>query len=174
MGSQSLDVRAVIVQHYSMRRSLLSLALLATIPVRAAAQATSEPDITKGTSVAFGLHYGSPLRYSAAVGVLKDMSAHRNDGMIVMLEPGYQGNEVSAGYFRQLGHMGAGYSLRAAVVRTRDEPWNATPRTTYVGAEAHWMLIFGIGGRMGYLRRVNSSTDHSRDNLASIGVSIGF
>ncbi|MDB4917352.1 MAG: hypothetical protein JWM95_4996 [Gemmatimonadetes bacterium] len=168
-----LDDRPATVQHYHMHCSLFSL-ILAALPACMLAQAAPEAEATKGTSVAFGVHYGSPLRYSAAVGLIKDMSIHRNDGMIVMLEPGYQGSEISAGYFRQIGRLGTGYSLRAAAVRTGREPWNATPSTTYIGGEAHWMLILGVGGRLGYLRRVSNSTDHTRDNLASIGLSIGF
>ena len=102
------------------------------------------------------------------------MSTRRNDGIIVMAEAGRQGNEVSAGYFRLLGRYGSGYSLRAAVVRTGDEPWNASPHTTYVGVEGHWMLIFGVGGRVGYLRRVSRSVLDPHDNLASVGLSIGW
>jgi hypothetical protein len=157
-----------------MRQLVVFVLLAIAAPLCVQAQSDSVTDPLKGTSLAFGLHFGSPLRYSAAAGVMIDMSAHRNDGAIVMFEPGYQGNEISAGYFRQLGRFGSGYSLRAAVVRTKDDPWNASPSTTYVGAEAHWMLIFGIGGRLGYLRRASAAPDHLHDNLASVGVSIGF
>ncbi len=161
-----------------MRRFTLPLVLVAMLPFRAAAQ--SEPIATPTEppppkmSLAFGVHYGSPMRTSAALGVLVDMSVHRNDGVIAMIEPGYAGSEISAGYFRMIGRLGSGYSLRAAAVRTGDEPWNASPHTTYIGVEAHWMLIFGIGGRLGYLRRASRSVNDPHENLASVGISIGM
>ncbi len=160
-----------------MRRFALSLAVLALPSWHAGAQESKvsiPPEPTPHLSPAVGIHYGSPLRISVAVGVLADMSTRRNDGIIVMAEAGRQGNEVSAGYFRLLGRYGSGYSLRAAVVRTGDEPWNASPHTTYVGVEGHWMLIFGVGGRVGYLRRVSRSVLDPHDNLASVGLSIGW
>ena len=41
-----------------------------------------------------------------------------------------------------------------------------------MGIEGHWMIAFGVGARVGYLRRAHGvGTDHQ--NLASIGVSIG-
>jgi hypothetical protein len=156
-----------------MRRFALLLSSIVLLPVCAMAQDAPKDEPTPRISPAFGVHYGTPLRISGAVGGLLDMSAHRNDGLILMLEPGQQGNEISAGYFRMLGNLGTGYSLRAALVRTGGEPWNASPHTTYVGIEAHWMLVFGIGGRVGYLRRASRSVSDPNENLASIGLSIG-
>jgi hypothetical protein len=166
------------VQHYPMHRFALSLVVLALPSLNAAAQ---EPKATPPTpaeqtphiSPALGIHYGTPLRFSLAVGLLVDVSASRNDGVVLMAEPGREGNEVSAGYFRMLGRFGSGYSLRGAVLRTGGEPWNASPHTTYVGVEAHWMIVFGIGGRVGYLRRASRSVADPHDNLASVGISIG-
>src|SRR5205085_6804063 len=116
-----------------MRRTALLAVFLAST-TRATAQGTPDPEPT-GTHVspALGVHYGSPLRLSAAAGVLVDMAGHRNDGVVAMGELGQQGYEVSAGYFRMLGRFGSGYSLRLAAVRTNDDPWNASPNTTYVG-----------------------------------------
>lgn len=170
---RSLDARRASVQHCCMRRLASSLLLVVIASLRAAAQDSTAVEDTPRISPAFGLHYGTPLRFSAAVGVLVDVSRHRNDGLVVMLEPGQQGNELSAGYFRLLGHFGSGYSLRAAVVRTGDEPWNSSAHTTYVGVEAHWMLVFGVGGRLGYLRRASRSGLDPHDNLATVGISIG-
>ncbi|MEP6621506.1 MAG: hypothetical protein ABJE47_19420 [bacterium] len=150
---------------------LLVLAIAATPP--AGAQDSTAVETSPRISPAFGVHYGTPLRFSAALGMLVDMGPRRNDGLVVMVEPGQHGNEVSAGYFRLLGHFGSGYSLRAAVLRTGDEPWNSSPRTTYVGVEAHWMIVFGVGGRLGYLRRASRTGSDPHDNLATVGVSIG-
>ena len=158
-----------------MRRSALSLVLITLAPMHARAQDAKSTEPTPHISPALGVHYGSPMRLSAAGGFLVDMSEKRNDGVVVALEIGQQGNEVSAGYFRMLGHFGSGYSLRAAALRTLGEPWNASPNTTYVGLEGHWMFAFGIGARVGYLRRASHEGGVSpHDNLASIGVLIGL
>ena len=124
-------------------------------------------------SPAFGLHYGSPLRASAAIGVLVDRDATHNDGLIAVFEPGLQGNELSLGYFKMFGSFGSGFSVRGAVIRTRAEPWNATARTTYLGGELHSMLVFGVGGRVGFFRRAASAINDDHDTLVSVGLSIG-
>lgn len=125
-------------------------------------------------SPALGVHYGSPLRTSLAGGMLVDVSERRNDGVVVAAEVGQQGNEISLGYFRMFGRFGSGYSLRAAVLRTAGEPWNASPNTTYAGVEGHWMIAFGVGARVGYLHRTSKRVDDEHDSLVSMGISIGF
>ena len=156
-----------------MHRFVRVLLVAALSPLAARAQAPTPVESKVNASIGLGLHYGSPMRGSAALGVLLDLNGNRNDGIIVMAEPGQQGNEISAGYFRMLGKFGSGYSVRAAFVRTKSDPWNASPNSDYVGLEAHWMIVFGVGPRVGYLRRVRGSSADSHDNLASIGVSIG-
>ena len=149
--------------------------LLALAPLHAHAQETRAIDPTPRISPALGVHYGSPMRLSAAGGFLVDVSEKRNDGIVAALEIGQQGNEISAGYFRMLGRFGSGYSVRAAALRTLGEPWNANPNTTYVGLEAHWMIAFGVGARVGYLRRASREVRiDPRDNLAAIGILIGL
>lgn len=155
-----------------MIRFVRALLFAALLPLPVLAQEPQQAEQKVNVSIGLGLHYGSPMRGSAAVGVLVDMNGNRNDGIIVMAEPGLQGNELSAGYFKMLGRFGSGYSLRAAYVRTKSDPWNSSPHTDYIGVEGHWMIAFGVGGRIGYLRRLRGEgTDHQ--NLASIGLSIG-
>lgn len=149
------------------------LSLLVVMPRYIVAQGATPSEPVPNVSLAFGIHYGLPMRTSAAVGVLMDAGGKRNDGFIAMLEPGHQGNEISAGYFHSLGRFGSGYSLRVAVIRTKAEPWNATARTTYVGVEANGMLVLGVGGRVGFLRRASRSSSDPHDNVVSFGVSIG-
>lgn len=157
-----------------MRRCAFLAILAAVLPFHAGAQAGPSPDSDPHISPALGVHYGSPLRLSLAVGALVDASTHRNDGLLVLVEPGLQGSELSVGYFRMFGQLGSGYSLRAAALRTLGEPWNASPNTTYVGGEGQLMLVFGVGLRAGYLRRVSKRVDDSHDNLATVGLSIGL
>ena len=161
------------MQHYPMRRFVLLTLLLAGAS-RASAQAATTPEDRVHISPAIGVHYGSPMRFSAAAGVLVDLNGQRNDGVVVMAELGQRGYEGAIGYFRMLGRFGSGYSVRAAVLRTTDDPWNASEHTTYAGAEAHWMIAFGVGGRVGYLRRVSRQPLDAHDNLASLGLSIGL
>lgn len=155
-----------------MRRRAEILLLLALCAPAAHAQETPEEPKT-GVSPAIGVHYGLPLRASISVGLLIDRSKNLNDGTIIMLEQGLQGTEISAGYFRMFSFFGTGFSLRGAVVRTGNDPWNASPKTTYVGGEAHAMFALGVGGRVGFLRRASRSENDPHDSLLSFGVSIG-
>lgn len=156
-----------------MRRLVGALVFAAALPLPSAAQDSAAPEASgPNVSLGLGIHYGSPMRGSAAIGVLVDMKGNRNDGVIAMIEPGQLGAEFSAGYFRMLGNFGSGYSLRGAFVRTRNNPWNASPNASYVGVEANWMVVFGVGARAGWLRRTGASTA-PHQNLASFGVSIG-
>jgi hypothetical protein len=152
-------------------------ALLSLIALPLAAQEpTSTPGSDPGPHVspALGLHYGSPLRMSGTIGMLIDRSGKKNDGAIVVGEIGQQGTQFSLGYFRMFGWFGSGYSLRGTVLRTFDEPWNATEHTTYAGVELHGMLIFGVGGRVGFLRRTSHSSTDPHETLVPVGISIGF
>ena len=156
-----------------MRRLALATVMVALLPLRADAQRGSDSVQVLHVSPAIGIHYGAPMRLSLSAGGLFDMGGGRNDGFIVMAEPGQGGTEVSLGYFRRH-RFGQGYSFRAAGIRTNQRPWNTSPRSTYVGAEAHWMLLAGVGGRVGWFRRISGSySDGLRDNLGTVGLSIG-
>jgi hypothetical protein len=156
-----------------MHRLALSVLLVALLPLCAAAQAGSDSLQFVHVSPAVGIHYGVPMKLSISAGGLFDLRGKRNDGIIAMAESGLGGAELSIGYF--LRHrFGQGYSLRTAAIRTFEKPWNTSARTTYLGGEAHWMLLAGVGGRAGFFRRVSgSSGDGLQNNLWTIGVSIG-
>jgi hypothetical protein len=156
-----------------MRRLAIPALLLALLPLCADAQRTRAADTAPHVSPAFGLHYGSALRLSAALGFIVDRSRTTDDGLIVLLEPGQGGTEVAAGYYKSLGRFGSAYSLRAAVIRTREEPWNATPRSTYVGAEGQFLFVLGVGVRAGVFRRASRSVGDQHDNLATLSLTLG-
>lgn len=155
-----------------MRRTTYLAALLLLAPPGAHAQAPAGAPPLVSPSI--GLHYGGPLRTSLALGLLVDVSEQRNESFVIAGEVGQQGNELSAGIQKMRGQFGSGYSLRAVALRTRDEPWKASPYTTYVGAEAHLMIAFGVGGRVGLLRRITTQVDTEHDNVVSFGVLIGI
>jgi hypothetical protein len=141
------------------------------LPASASAQRGDSP--TPRLVPAFGVHYGTPMRFSVSAGGALDLSDRRNEGVLALVEQGQHGNEVSAGYYRMIGRFGSGFSLRAAALRTSGEPWNADPHTTYVGAEAHLMVILGVGGRVGFMRRASKVVNGSHDSIVTLGISLG-
>jgi len=156
-----------------MRRFALPVLLIVLSPLRADAQAESDTAYSMRVSPAIGIHYGAPLRLSIAAGGLFDMPGKRNDGVIAMAEQGQGGTELSLGYFVRR-RFGQGFSLRLAGLRTREDAWNASERTSYLGGELHWMVLAGVGGRIGWLRRVSGhSGENLDDNVLSFGVGIG-
>ena len=157
-----------------MRRLALLALLVVLMPLRADAQGSADTSQFVRISPAIGVHYGVPLRLSLAAGGLFDFRGSRNDGVIAMAEPGQGGIELSLGYFRTH-RFGQGYSLRLAGIRTGDDPWNTSQHTTYLGLEAHWMLLVGVGGRAGWFRRASAvDPNDPHDNLGTLGVSIGW
>lgn len=163
---------APAMQHSRMRAlvPVLAAAML-MLPAAAGAQRGDTP--SPRLVPAFGVHYGTPMRFSVSAGGALDLSERGSEGVLALIEQGQHGNEFSAGYYRMLGRFGSGFSLRAAVLRTSGEPWNADPHTTYVGAEAHLMIVLGVGGRAGFMRRASSISNGSRDNIVTLGISIG-
>lgn len=157
-----------------MRRTARLAALLLLLPLCARAQDGASSSGSTHVWPGIGIHYGGPLRTSLALGLLVDVNEQRNASFLVAGEVGQQGNEVSLGLLKMRGQFGSGFSLRAVALRTRGEPWNASPNTTYVGTEAHLMIAFGVGGRVGYLRRVSKQVDTDHDTVVSFGVSIGI
>jgi hypothetical protein len=157
-----------------MRRLALPALLVVLLPLRAAAQREDDTTHFVHISPAIGVHYGAPLRLSIAAGGLFDFFGGRNDGVVAMGEMGQSGGEFSVGYFRML-RFGQGFDVRAAVLRTSDDPWKAAESTTYLGAEAHLMFLVGVGGRVGWFRRVTAfSGPNTYDNVGTLGVSIGL
>jgi hypothetical protein len=156
-----------------MRRLLISAVLLAVLPLGAAAQQVEPHELSPRITPAFGLHYGNPARISAALGVIVDVDRRSRDGILVLVEPGQKAAEASIGYLRMIGRFGSGVSVRAAVLRTGDDPWDANANSTYVGAELHWMVILGAGGRAGLFRRV-AGAPGAHDGLATLGLALGM
>jgi hypothetical protein len=158
-----------------MLRLLIPASLLAVLPLCAAAQ-QAEParDLSPHISPAFGVHYGNPARISAALGIIVDLDRRSSrNGILMLVEPGQKAAEASVGYLRMIGRYGSGVSVRAAVLRTGEEPWDANANSTYVGGELHWMVILGVGGRAGLFRRV-AGPPGSHDGMATLGLALGM
>ena len=157
-----------------MRRTAKLAAFLVFFPLCVRAQDLPSTAGDPRVSPSIGLHYGGPIRTSLALGLLIDVNEQRNESLVVAGEVGQQGNALSVGIQKMRGQFGSGFSLRAVALRTHDEPWKASPNTTYVGPEAHLMIAFGVGGRIGYLRRITTKVDTEHDNVMSFGVLIGI
>ncbi len=168
-----LRVHATMAQHSFMRRVVRLLPVLVLlIPARVRGQGEADSHGPRLTP-AFGVHYGTPMRFSVSAGGALDLNDRGSEGVIALVEQGQHGSELSAGYYRMLGRFGSGFSLRAAVLRTGSEPWNADPHTTYVGAEAHLMVLLGVGGRAGFMRRASHVSNGSNQSIVTLGLSIG-
>ena len=161
------------------RLALLSLLVLA-LPRYAGAQqaagsapAREDGGLSPRVTPAFGLHYGSPMRISGAVGVIIDLNKKNLDGILLLVEPGQKGIEFSTGYLHTFSRFGSGISVRASALHTYDDPWEANPQTTYLGGELHWMVVVGIGGRAGFFRRVTGNPG-AHDTIGTLGFSIGL
>lgn len=137
------------------------------------AQGAGEGRMSPRISPAFGLHYGSPMRISAALGVILDVDVKSLDGILMVVEPGQKGIEYSVGFLKMIGRFGSGVSVRASALHTFSDPWEANPQSTYVGGELHWMVLLGVGGRAGLFKRV-SGTPGEHDTLGTLGFSIGI
>ena len=101
-----------------MRRHAFLLLLVLLIPLAAAAQGedttASRRELSPRITPAFGLHYGSPLRFSGALGVIIDLDKKSLDGILLVAEPGQKGIEFSTGYLKMIGRFGSGVSIRAS------------------------------------------------------------
>ena len=152
----------MFVARRHVRRALaLAGALLVLLPASAAAQ--------RQVHRMFGIHYGVPLRWSAAIAAGVALSPEGGEGPagFLAVEPGLAGWRVSAGYIRLTGSLGSGYALRASVLRTGRHPWRAASRTTFVGVEGQLMPIFMLGLRAGGFYALNTTAGERRGLLTA-------
>jgi hypothetical protein len=159
-----------------MRRLAISALVVLLLPLGAAAQqadSSGTAPLSPRVSPAFGLHYGSPMRISGAVGVIVDLNKKSLDGILLLVEPGQKGIEYSAGYLRMIGRFGSGVSVRASMLHTFEDPWEANPQTNYLGGEVGWMVVLGVGGRAGLFKRV-SGVPGVHDTIGTLGFAIGM
>jgi hypothetical protein len=117
-----------------------------------------------------GIHYGTPLKWSTAVGIglVPDTT---EGGVFVAAEPGLGGWRASVGWIRLTGNLGTGYVGRVTLLRTERRPWRAPPRATFVGAEYQHMPIFVLGVRLGAYHRLGRPHG-ARRGLLTAGVSL--
>jgi hypothetical protein len=100
----------------------------------------------------FGVHYGVPLKWSAALAA--QLPGTGKGSAFVAAEPGIGGWRASLGYARMTSDLGSGYVARATLLRTNDKAWRVAPRSTFAGAEFQVMPLFALGLRIGGFFRV--------------------
>jgi hypothetical protein len=106
-------------------------------------------------SPAFGVHFGSPQKASAALGVALGESWRRNGAdhsrlFAIYAEPGLSAARASIAFLDyRRGNFGSGIGVAATALRTWDDPWSARENTTYGGVEISlWPIVF-VGPRVG-------------------------
>jgi hypothetical protein len=127
---------------------------------------------------AFGLHFGSPQKASAAVGVVLGESWQRNGTdhsrlFALYAEPGVSAGRASVA-FLDYGHgnFGSGVGIAATAMRTWRDPWTAQENMTYGGMEILlWPIVF-VGPRIGMFHSFGGTT--SKPWFMSLDFGIGL
>jgi hypothetical protein len=114
-----------------------------------------------------GIHYGAPLKWSAAVGIGLLSSDKAEAGLFIAGEPGLGGWKASVGWIRMTGTLGTGRVARLSLLRTEGKPWRAPRQATFVGAEYQHMAIFALGARLGVFYRVAAPQGERRALLTA-------
>jgi hypothetical protein len=128
---------------------------------------------------ALGLHFGTPQKASAALGVVvkedwqKDAHDHSRS-IAVFAEPGLSAGRASVAYIDHgYGSFGSGFGIAATALRTWEDPWTVKENTTYAGGEIIlWPIVF-VGPRIGVFRSLTSNTT-SRKWFLSFDLGIGL
>lgn len=157
------------MRHYA----ALATIILSTIAGRASAQrcrgcvpSPFPEDTIVRTHFApgFGVHFGSPQKVSAAMGVVLGQSWRRNGAdhsrlFALFAEPGVSAGRASLA-FLDYGHgnFGSGVGIAATALRTWNDPWTAKENMTYGGVEIMlWPIVF-VGPRIGMFHTMSGTT----------------
>jgi hypothetical protein len=113
---------------------------------------------------AIGLHFGSPQKASAALGVVRGESwqraGHDHSRLFALYaEPGLSAGRASLA-FLDYGHgnFGSGVGIAATALRTWKDPWTANENMTYAGVEILlWPIVF-VGPRIGMFHSISGTT----------------
>ena len=127
---------------------------------------------------ALGLHFGSPQKASAALGVVLGQTWQRNGAdhsrlLALYAEPGMSAGRASLA-FLDYGHgsFGSGVGNAATALRTYNDPWTAKENMTYGGVEILlWPIVF-VGPRIGMFRAISGTT--SKPWFMSLDFGIGL
>lgn len=110
---------------------------------------------------ALGVHFGTPQKVSAALGVVlgEDWQQNGRDhsrNVALFVEPGLSATRASVAYVSHgFGAFGSGFAIGPSVLRTYNDPWTVKQNVTYLGGDLTiWPVIF-TGPRVGVFRRVS-------------------
>jgi len=152
-----------------MRHSLaLATIIFSTIAGRANAQrcrgCMSEDTIVRTHfAPGFGVHFGSPQKASAAMGVVLGQSWQRNGAdhsrlFALYAEPGVSAGRASLAFLDYgYGSFGSGVGIAATAMHTWNDPWTAKENMKDGGGEILlWPIVF-VGPRIGMFRTINGT-----------------
>lgn len=131
----------------------------------------AEPAGCQETRPVFGVHYGTPLKWSALLG-LGLTTTDGNSVAFLAGEPGIGGWRVSAGYLRMTGNLGNGWSIRASVLRSTQRAWRVSPHASFAGVEVQFSPVFALGPRLGVFVPLGASTNRKGLIAADLGFAL--
>ena len=149
-----------------MKRSLLAMMLLATLPMVARAQnrCPSCMDSVSGQwhmLPALGLRAGIPQKVSVAAGIVTGRNyrerGHTED-IALYVEPGLSAGRASLAYINGFGNMGSGFGIAGTALRTWKDPINLTTNATFVGGEVWVWPMFFSGPRVGVFKKITGDS----------------
>lgn len=126
-----------------------------------------------------GLSYGPPFKLALSYGGGLIRESHTGGAdwcAFGAAKVGFGAARGSIGLARSTGPLASGAAVSGGVLRTFGNAWNATRRSTYVGASIHVWPLLGLGGEVGYYTRVGanrSAFDHER-NIVVFALGFGF
>ena len=124
---------------------------------RAQAPETQIPDTpTDRWHIVGGIHFGTPYRVAADVGILRIIgNEDSSHGIMLNAEPGLDGGKVRLGYIFA-GPFGSGFALQGGALRTWRKPVNADVDRTYAGGELHLIFLL-LNAGVGYYTPTSGS-----------------
>jgi hypothetical protein len=130
---------------------------LALAPARAQAPENAVPETPADRwHLVGGLHFGTPYRVAAGIGVLRLIGGEGSPHAILLVaEPGLDGGKVRVGY-AFAGPFGSGIALQAGAIQTWRKPVNADPDRTYAGGELHLIFLL-LNAGVGYYTPTSGS-----------------
>jgi len=128
---------------------------------------------------ALGVHFGSPQKASAALGIVMGEDWQKNGKdhsriFALYAEPGLGAGRASLA-FLDYGHgnFGSGVGIAATALRTWKDPWMVKPNMSYAGIEILlWPIVF-VGPRIGMFHSI-SGTETNKRWFMSLDFGIGL
>ena len=148
------------------------LAFLAGVAVAAGAD---EPGERPAVEPALNAEVGSPLCFSANLGIRVPLGASGyGRGLLLQVQPGVGGGAVNIGFvpvsFYGQGMQAIAFGVKARLLRTWGSPWGTEPGRTYAGFEVG--VALGVKLAVGLMWKVDSGPRDDRILTWSVGLGL--